>query len=148
MSREEWFVLIFVLGVFIYYTWSPQLTKKLSGGESSEYRKRGFGSAQITRRGELVKSKGERRIADFLLQQGITYKYEVYISGMSADFFLPKFKLYIEYWGMVDVAGLPGKQYRASMRLKLARYQAMKLKLFSILPADLNNLHEKILPAL
>lgn len=53
-----------------------------------------------TARGDLVRSRGEARIADFLHRRGIAYSYEPTISGFRPDFYIPQWNLIIEYWGM------------------------------------------------
>jgi len=55
--------------------------------------------------GTSVKSKGEKRIADFLFEHSIDYKYEYPWRTdrgivIYPDFYLPRFKSVIEYWGM------------------------------------------------
>ena len=55
--------------------------------------------------GTPLKSKGEKRIADFLFEHSVDYKYEYpwrTDSGIVIypDFYLPQLKLVIEYWGM------------------------------------------------
>jgi DNA helicase-4 len=55
--------------------------------------------------GTPLKSKGEKRIADFFFEHGVEYKYEYPWRTdrgvvIYPDFYLPKLKLFIEYWGM------------------------------------------------
>ena len=59
--------------------------------------------------GEEVKSYGEMEIANFLTQNGIQYEYETEYKTDNAteeigqyfpDFYLPKYKIYIEYYGI------------------------------------------------
>jgi DNA helicase IV len=55
--------------------------------------------------GTPLKSKGEKRIADFLFEHSVDYKYEYPWRTdrgvvIYPDFYLPQLKLVIEYWGM------------------------------------------------
>ena len=57
------------------------------------------------RDGTLVQSKGERAIAEWLSNNGLTYRYDTKyrIIGefqIRPDFYLPEIDLYIEYWGL------------------------------------------------
>jgi uncharacterized protein (DUF2267 family) len=67
----------------------------------------------ITLRGEEVKSKAEKRIADFLFTRQVTYRYEDLAEWAETgdnyqnyrpDFYLPEYNIYIEHLG-VDSAG-------------------------------------------
>ena len=70
-----------------------------------------------TRRGEQVRSIGERIIADFLLTHQVPYKYEATASwaqvGVGRSAYHPDFTLLdtgacIEYWGIDRVGNVPG----------------------------------------
>src|SRR5207247_7340228 len=70
-----------------------------------------------TRRGEQVRSIGERIIADFQLTQQVTYKYEATASwaqvGAGRTAYHPDFTLLdtgacIEYWGVDRAGNVPG----------------------------------------
>ena len=73
------------------------------------------------RDGTLVQSDGERRIADFLDQQGIPYRYDERVRiidgyAVRPDFYLPELDVYIEYWDMDTI------DYRIGMLKKLKLY--------------------------
>lgn len=59
-----------------------------------------------TKNGVLVRSPGEMEIANFLYDQGIEFEYEkkIVVNGypLRPDFYLTKYKVYIEYFGMRD----------------------------------------------
>ena len=80
--------------------------------------------------GHLVRSKGELIIDNYLFFLGISHVYEkVIILGgnkIKCDWFLPKFDLYIEYWGY------SGKNYIKRKEEKIRLYRKEKLKLISI----------------
>jgi DNA helicase-4 len=114
------------------------------GSKSDErYRQR-----LLTARGETVKSRGEKMIADYLHVHNIKYEYEKPANDSSnkriisrPDFYLPEYDIYVEYWGMVNTEE-PGKrrEYVKGMEWKMARYRESGLKVISIYPKDLGNL--------
>ncbi len=88
------------------------------------------------RDGTLVQSEGERRIADWLTQHAIAYRYDAKfrIIGefqIRPDFYLPEIDVYIEYWGMNT------PQYKMSMYKKQTLYQQEGKRLVSVYPKDL-----------
>lgn len=85
--------------------------------------------------GTFVQSDGERKIAEFLSQHKITYRYDErmrIIDGYAIrpDFYLPEFDLYIEYWGMDTI------DYKIGMLKKLKLYQQQGKKLISVYRED------------
>lgn len=69
----------------------------------------------ITMRGEVVQSKPERRIADFLHRRGIDYEYEKRLDGATPDFFLPGHNVIIEHWGMAHTKYLENRGRKTRM---------------------------------
>src|SRR6266581_7727712 len=73
---------------------------------------REYGTTSVTLTGQPVRSKGERVIADYFTRHSIVYQYEadatsndwfIFKSRISRpDFYLPKYNLFVEYWGLVD----------------------------------------------
>jgi len=111
-------------------------------GHSEHYYK-----PQVTLDGGIVKSGGERLIADYFHKHGIKYEYEKPAKDSSnrkisrPDFYLPEYDVYVEYWGMVNTKEYQKReQYIKSMNWKLARYQENELKLISVYPEDLGDL--------
>ncbi|MBU4200372.1 MAG: HEAT repeat domain-containing protein [Verrucomicrobia bacterium] len=91
----------------------------------------------------VVQSKGERLIADWLSAHGIEYRYDdkfQIIQGFAVrpDFYLPRYDLYIEYWG------LDTTDYKIGMLLKQKLYQQEGKKLVSLYPDDLTGLDTKL----
>jgi predicted nuclease of restriction endonuclease-like RecB superfamily len=80
--------------------------------------------------GHVVRSKGELIIDNHLHRLGIEHEYEntIRVRGMPIkyDWYLPKIKIYIEYWGYF------GKDYMKRKEEKLRLYRKGKLKLVSI----------------
>ena len=95
----------------------------------------------------VVQSQGERLIADWLHARGVDYRYDdkfQIIQGFAIrpDFYLPRYDVYIEYWG------LDTTDYKIGMLLKQKLYQQEGKKLISLYPADLSQLDEKLTAAL
>jgi len=95
----------------------------------------------------VVQSRGERQIADWLNTHGIVYRYDdkfQIIQGFAIrpDFYLPRYDVYIEYWGMDTT------DYKIGMLLKQKLYQQEGKKLISLYPADLPMLAAKLEEAL
>jgi hypothetical protein len=91
----------------------------------------------------VVQSSGERRIADWLAAHELDYRYDdkfQIIQGYAVrpDFYLPRFDVYIEYWG------LDTTDYKIGMLLKQKLYQQEGRKLISVYPKDLPALDSKL----
>jgi hypothetical protein len=89
--------------------------------------------------GTVVQSEGERRLAAWLSDHGLAYRYDAKfrIIGefqIRPDFYLPELDVYIEYWGF-DMS-----QYKMSMYKKQALYQQEGKRLISVYPRDLPSL--------
>lgn len=80
--------------------------------------------------GHIVKSKGELIIDNYLYRLGIEHEYEktimVHGNPIKYDWYLPKYKIYIEYWGYF------GKEYEKRKEEKIRLYRKGKLNLISI----------------
>ncbi len=83
-----------------------------------------------TANGELVKSKAEARIANFLKNKNISYVYEkpLLLAGrtIKPDFYLEKYDTYIEYYGWY------GEKYRKDKKAKMESYKRNKIKVISL----------------
>ena len=91
--------------------------------------------------GTLVQSRGERRIADWLAERGVAFRYDERMRivegyAIRPDFYLPEFDLYIEYWGMDTT------DYKIGMLKKKKLYQQQGKRLVSIERDDTPNLEE------
>ena len=80
----------------------------LSTRKSSDQKqlKSNYGKISRTRKGDNVRSMGEKRIADWSYINNIRYNYEPKLSKFVPDFFLPGYKMVIEYYGLRDVHDL------------------------------------------
>lgn len=96
-----------------------------------------------TYQGEIVKSHGEKAIANWLYSQGVPYQYERNYEHDTAnehhrqykpDFYLPEINLYLEHYA-VDQHGKPpahfGQKYLDDMKWKSGIHQQYKTDLIS-----------------
>ena len=107
-----------------------------------------YGGLTATQRGETVRSKSERRIADYFYQNNIRYVYEQDARNRwntrrisRPDFYLPDYGIYVEYWGMLAAKdGNVRSRYERNMKWKMAQYHRNNTKFISIYPNNLGNL--------
>lgn len=84
-----------------------------------------------TLKGEEIKSRAEKRIADFLFMHQVDYRYEDLAtwaetaddkSTYEPDFYLPNYDIYIEHWGIDDAGEIApyfswsSEEYREKIR--------------------------------
>lgn len=110
-----------------------------------------YGVPAKTKRGESVRSLGEKKIADYFFENRIKYTYEnqaktntsAFRSGIShPDFYLPEYGIYVEYWGLIDVGETEKrKKYREDMQWKMRKYNENGIKFISLYPWNLNDLN-------
>jgi hypothetical protein len=111
-------------------------------------RRKEYGRPSVTLRGEVVRSRSEKAIADWFSEKGIRYVYEQPAVGRwgsrrigRPDFYLPDYDVYVEYWGLVDAPdGSARSRYKRSMGWKIAQYRRNGIKFVSLYPSELNNL--------
>jgi len=107
-----------------------------------------YGRPSVTLRGEVVRSRSEKAIADWLSRNGIRYVYEYPAMTHSdsrmisrPDYYLPDYDVYVEYWGLANLpCGATGSRYRRSMRWKTEQYRRHGVGVISLCPAELRNL--------
>lgn len=109
-----------------------------------------YGTRSTTKLGVEVRSHAEQRIADYFDSIGLRYVYEQELrSGIwiftekvsSPDFYLPDYDVYVEYWGMLNVANAHERsKYTRAMKYKMARYHQLGIKFISIYPDNMRNL--------
>lgn len=90
--------------------------------------------------GHMVRSRGEAMIDDYFYRHNIVHAYEPLVpveEEMYCDFLLPKYRLYIEYWGLEN-----NPKYKARKTRKLEIYRQNELKLIEIADKDINNLED------
>jgi hypothetical protein len=121
--------------------------QKRSGRASFAEHQKLHGSLHQTRKGEIVKSGGERILADYFYRHKIRYEYEKAATRHSGriisrpDFYLPDYDIYVEYWGMAYTEdSKERKQYVQSMEWKMARYHENGIKVVSIFPREIDSI--------
>jgi hypothetical protein len=103
-----------------------------------------------TLRGDMVRSRAEVMIADYLYYKRVMYSYETELRDKNAwrqrgiarpDFFLSDFNVYVEYWGLLD-ADDPSvrNRYVGLMKKKTAIYSKQGIKVVYLFPSDLEDL--------
>lgn len=96
----------------------------------------GFGIISQAARGEIVRSKAEKQIADFLFNSNIDYEYEPILKlgkkAVKPDFYLSDYNCYLEYWGLLSVP-----DYAEKMRQKIKLYHAYDIKVISLYQDEL-----------
>lgn len=117
---------------------------------SPSYHGKQYGEQSRTARGEVVKSRAEKQIADYFNENNIRYIYEDQAkTTLSAfrekiskpDFLLTDYNVYVEYWGLVDVGDSEQRsRYQRDMRWKMKQYYDNGLKFISLYPWHLNDL--------
>lgn len=103
-------------------------------------RLRRYKGGHVTMRGEVVQSKPELRIANFLFKRGIAYVYEAQLEGATPDFLLPEHNVVIEHWGMDH------SKYREKRAMKTRLYLSRGYKLVETEKKDVPHL-ERVLEA-
>lgn len=112
--------------------------------------KQEYGTECVTLAGQKVKSRAEKRIADYFFQNSIRYEYEktarahffIFSSKISKpDFYLTDYNVYVEFWGLLDVEDKATRsRYEKEMRWKMAMYHKHKIMFISLYPSNLHNL--------
>ena len=98
------------------------------------------GSKLVTHRREVVRSKPELRIANFLHRKGVRYVYEMPIEGATPDFYLPDSNVIVEHWGMEHA------RYKRRRMEKTRMYRARGYVVVETTKADVPKL-ERVLEA-
>ena len=114
------------------------------------YRGNQYGEQSKTVRGEIVKSRAEKQIADYLNENNIKYVYEDQAKTTQSafrtriskpDFFLPDYGVHVEYWGLIDVGDWQDRnKYREDKEWKTEQYRKNGIKLISLYPWNLDDL--------
>ncbi len=110
-----------------------------------------YGKKVKTEKGEKVKSLAEKKIADYLYENGISYQYEKTMTTFpligkkisTPDFYLPGHDVWIEYWGLAEAKDrIKREEYQKSMQWKMSEYKKHGVRLISLYPNDLWDLDE------
>lgn len=93
----------------------PEFRPRARMSVKEELGKRG---GHVTLNREVVRSKPELRIANFLFKRGVRYVYEPQLDGATPDFYLPDSNIVLEHWGMQHT------RYRRRRAEKSALYRS------------------------
>lgn len=99
-----------------------------------------FKAEYRTKSGHFVRSRAEVIIADYLYGEYVAFAYERRIpieADMYCDFYLPKNKIYIEFWGYEE-----DEKYLKRKKKKIEIYEREKLNLIQIDNKMINNLDD------
>lgn len=92
--------------------------------------------------GDVVKSRGEAMVDNWLHNHGIEHAYEriITLGGKSIkyDWYLPEYDVYVEYWGFY------GKKYKKRREEKEKLYQKYEKKLISINNSDIADINQHV----
>jgi predicted transcriptional regulator len=111
------------------------------GEEDVEIRnKAGFGSVNMTERGEEVKSTYEKEVADKLYNNEVNYQYEKKLSEID---YIPDFVVngdIVEVWGIKN-----DKRYDSRRKDKVSTYQDLGYNVFSVFPGTIEEDVDKVI---
>jgi len=93
----------------------PEMRPRPKSSVREELGRRG---GHVTLNREVVRSKPELRIANFLYKRGVPYLYEPQLDGATPDFYLPDSNIVLEHWGMEHT------RYRRRRAEKTAIYRS------------------------
>lgn len=111
------------------------LARGLAGGSPTVEQPPSPQRDRRARDGTWVASEGERRIADWLHERSIAYRYEPELAGgLTPDFHVEGTDVLVEYWGM---SGEPG--YEDRMAEKMEIYEEHGYDVVGLFP---NHVHE------
>ena len=102
-----------------------------------------FKAEHRTNDGHFVRSKAETLICNWLFQNEIAHAYERRLpieENLYSDFYLPKGKVYIEYWGYEN-----SEKYLQRKKQKLELYSKYGFNLIELNETDVQNLDD-VLP--
>jgi hypothetical protein len=108
---------------------------------SNNFREK-FEAKHRTKDGHFVRSRAEVIIDDTLYDYGLVHAYEKKVpieEELYTDFYLPKEKVYIEFWGMEN-----DPKYLERKKIKLEIYKKYDLKLIELDDNDISNLDDHL----
>ena len=119
---------------------APPAPRAKHEGLSVKERLARYKGGHVTLGGEVVQSKPELRIANFLFKRGVRYVYEAKLEGATPDFYLPEHNDIIEHWGLTRT------KYREKREMKKRLYLSRGYTLVETEKKDVPHL-ERVLEA-
>jgi hypothetical protein len=143
-----WWLLLNLVAIVLALAARAALSRRRKARRAGTGRQaKSYALRLTTQNGEVVKSGGEKMIADYLYGRNIRYEYEKPAVSSTErrisrpDFYLPDYDTYVEYWGMVNAQDDDTRQeYVKGMEWKLAEYRKNGIKVVSVYPEDLDDL--------
>ena len=114
--------------------------KKSSKKEQKEDFREKFKAEYRTNDGHYVRSRAELVIVNWLFAEGIAYAYEKRVpikEDVYCDFYIPKGKVYVEFWGLED-----DEAYLKRKEKKIELYKKYTLNLIEIDNDKIGNLDD------
>ena len=115
-------------------------TAKTAKEEQKEDFREKFKAEYRTNDGHYVRSRAELVIANWLFAEGIAYAYEKRVpikEDIYCDFYIPKGKVYVEFWGLED-----DEAYIKRKEQKIELYKKYNLNLIEIDNNTINNIDD------
>ena len=119
-----------------------KVDEKSSKKEQKEDFREKFKAEYRTNDGHYVRSRAELVIANWLFTEGIAYAYEKKVpikEDVYCDFYIPKGKIYIEFWGLED-----DEAYIKRKEQKIELYKKYGLNLIEIDNDKIGNLDDHL----
>jgi hypothetical protein len=120
---------------------TPIKTEESNTNTSNNFREK-FEAKHRTKDGHFVRSRAEVIIDNTLYDYELVHAYEKKLpieEEVYTDFYLPKAKVYIEYWGLEN-----DPKYLERKKKKLEIYQKYDLKLIELNDEDIQNLDDHL----
>ncbi len=116
-------------------------TPNMTATVSNNFRDK-FEAKHRTKDGHFVRSRAEVIIDDTLYEYELVHSYEKKLpveEDVYTDFYIPKGKVYIEYWGLEN-----DPKYQERKKIKLEIYKKYDLKLIELTDEDILNLDDHL----
>ncbi len=125
--------------LFLKMLSNGEIKDKITDEEERNFREK-FKAEYRTKSGHFVRSRAEVIIADWLYSEFICFAYEKMVpikEDMYCDFYLPKEKIYIEFWGYEE-----DSKYLNRKNKKIKLYKENELNLIEIDNKTINNIDD------
>ncbi|MDR3198042.1 MAG: hypothetical protein LBU34_09270 [Planctomycetaceae bacterium] len=118
----------------------PAQTQQQTTNENEKNFRELFPAKLRTTDGHLVRSRAELLIDNWLYSEEISHAYEKKLpveEEVYCDFYLPKGKIYIEFWGLEN-----NDKYQKRKNIKIETYKKYQMNLIEIKDNDIENIDD------
>lgn len=125
--------------LFLKMLSNGEIKDKITDEEERNFREK-FKAEYRTKSGHFVRSRAEIIIADWLYSEFICFAYEKMVpikEDMYCDFYLPKEKIYLEFWGYEE-----DSKYLNRKNKKIKLYKENELNLIEIDNKTISNIDD------